>query len=98
MKSDGVLGDINIPKGYISELIKQYGKEKQPVICIEELSELQKELCKFMRGKGDIDHITEEITHCFISISVIMEMMNIDKEKIQQHITNKIEQYGTTEQ
>ena len=93
--SDGVLGDIDIPKEYISGLIKQYGKEQQPVICIEELSELQKEICKFMRGKGDVEHITEEITHCLISISVIMEMIDIDKEKIQQHIANKIKQYGT---
>lgn len=89
-----VLKDIYIPQDYVRDIIGKYGADNQPVVCIEELSELQKELCKAMRGKDDKDHITEEITHCLISISVIIEMMEIDKEKIQDNIVKKIEQYG----
>ena len=46
-----------------SKLIKKYGKEKQIIVAIEELSELQKELTKYLRGlQTDYVSIAEEIT------------------------------------
>ena len=88
-----MLRNICIPQDYVKHLIEKYGAENQPVVCIEELSELQKELCKYMRGKGDKAHITEEITHVLITTSVIIELLNIDKEEIQKNVIQKIEQY-----
>ena len=38
-----------------------FGIEAQRLKCIEEMSELTKELCKDAFGKGDRDHIAEEI-------------------------------------
>lgn len=38
-----------------------YGLKQQVIVAIEELSELQKELTKFLRLKADYDHIAEEI-------------------------------------
>lgn len=36
------------------DAIKKYGGKLQSVVAIEELSELQKEISKFIRCKGDI--------------------------------------------
>jgi len=41
--------------------VETYGVEAQLVVAIEELSELQKELCKYLRGYPCADHITEEM-------------------------------------
>lgn len=38
-----------------------YGSVLQIVVTMEEMSELQKELCKNLRGRGSIEHIAEEI-------------------------------------
>ena len=38
-----------------------FGIEAQRIKCIEEMAELTKELCKDAIGKGDRDHIAEEI-------------------------------------
>lgn len=46
----------------------RYGVEKQMVVAIEEMSEVQKELCKFIRGKGDPEHLAEEIADAFITL------------------------------
>lgn len=35
---------------------------------VEELSELQKEISKFARGKGDFSNIVTEIEHCMVAI------------------------------
>ena len=53
--------------------LKKFGLEKQMIKCIEELSELQKELCKHSLGQGSIDHITEEIA----DVEIMLEQMKI---------------------
>lgn len=45
-----------------AKLIQKYGCEAQIIVAIEELAELQKELTKWLRGKGNIQNIAEEIT------------------------------------
>ena len=51
--------------------ISSYGSEIQRVIAIEELSELQKELCKSLRGQTDRQHIAEEIA----DVQIMLEQM-----------------------
>ena len=61
-----LLNSPNTPRNLVFlQLIEKFG-EKQVVVAIEELSELQKELCKTLRGKADIDHITEELADVWI--------------------------------
>lgn len=48
-----------------------FGLEKQMIKCIEELSELQKELCKHSLGQGNLEHITEEIA----DVEIMLEQM-----------------------
>ena len=55
------------------EAIERYGNELQIVVAIEELSECAKELCKVLRGKGDIAHLAEEVADA----TIMLEQMRI---------------------
>lgn len=57
----------------LGRAVSFYGSEIQRVIAIEELSELQKELCKSLRGQTDRQHIAEEIA----DVQIMLEQMMI---------------------
>ena len=61
-----------ISKEFYKKVVDTYGKQ-QVVIAIEELSELQKELCKALRCKANFDNITEEIA----DVEIMLEQMKI---------------------
>ena len=56
--------------------IKTFGKEKQLVVAMEECSELIKELSKFIRGKGNIKNLAEEIADVEIMIGQLLLIFN----------------------
>lgn len=45
----------------LQDAIHEYGERAQMVVAIEELSELQKEICKALRGEKNADRIAEEM-------------------------------------
>lgn len=47
-------------KVYLNAMIA-YGDRAQMIVALEELSELQKEICKILRGGENISHLAEEI-------------------------------------
>lgn len=71
------------------ELIDKYG-DKQVIVAIEELSELQKELCKYLRGKGNVEHITEELADVWIMINQMQMLFKIDSYDLEQKIDEKV--------
>lgn len=50
-----------------------YGSRAQVVMVFEEMSELQKELCKYLRGRGSFEHIAEEIA----DVEIMIEQMKL---------------------
>lgn len=50
-----------------------YGAEAQTLMCMEEMSELQKELCKHARGADNAEHIAEEIA----DVRIMLDQMAI---------------------
>ena len=52
------------------EAAERYGIRSQSIVAIEELSELQKELTKLLRGECEnpIDHISEEMADVYIML------------------------------
>ena len=60
-------------KEILETALSVYGSEIQRIVAIEELSELQKELCKSIRGQTDKQHIAEEIA----DVQIMMEQMMI---------------------
>lgn len=62
------------------QVIEKNGVAAQMIVAVEELSELQKEICKFLRDKGNLDHLAEEFVDVEITMSellVIFRSQNI---------------------
>ena len=60
-------------KNIFQEALKVWGPEKQTMMVFEEMSELQKELCKNMRGAQNKAAIAEEIA----DVEIMLEQMVI---------------------
>lgn len=65
---------------------------KQIIVAIEELSELQKELCKMLRNGNvdNIEHIKEEIADVSIMLDQLVYYFKIDKEDLLKIQTEKL--------
>ena len=84
---------MNNYENFLTYIINKYGIQQQDIVCIEELSELQKELTKSLRGKENRQNIIEEIAHCYISIDMIKKTHNISIDEINKEIERKINEY-----
>ena len=58
---------------------ERYGEEKQCIVALEELSECQKEICKVLRSKGNMDHLAEEVADATICLEQVRIMFGLDK-------------------
>lgn len=50
-----------------------YGPDAQLTVALEEMAELQKELCKYRRGRANYDHIAEEIA----DVGIMLDQMRM---------------------
>ena len=64
---------------YTNALIS-YGEEKQCIVAIEELSECAKEICKVLRGKGDREHLAEEIADAQICMEQMIYFFGLEED------------------
>lgn len=71
------------------KLLARYGSLLQSIVALEELSECQKEICKFLRGKGDIEHLAEEVADATIMLEQIRHIYNLDT-KVDRYIAEKV--------
>jgi hypothetical protein len=53
-------------------------------VAVEELSEVQKEICKVLRGKGDIAHLAEEIADATIMLEQLRLFFALNDEVCAQ--------------
>lgn len=75
-------------RSIMAELISYYGHESQKMMLLEEMSELQKEICKDMRYDPDLEAITEEVADVLIMLEQIQMMYHISETKLHK-ITNE---------
>ena len=62
---------------------EKFGHRVQIIKAIEEMSELQKELCKYLlTGTGNLTAITEEITDVTIMLDQLKQIFAISEEMI----------------
>ena len=71
--------------------IEIYGADMQLNVAIEEFSELTKEICKYKRGSKNIPNIIEEIADCYIMLSQLQIIFNLDFTEIAEWVDKKVE-------
>lgn len=76
--------DIAQENKIYAEAIDFFGVESQKIMLIEEMSELTKELCKELRNRGDIDHLSDELADVEVMLAQIKIIYDIHK-KVAEH-------------
>ena len=80
---------------YTNALLR-YGEENQLVVAIEELSELQKEITKFLRGIGNAGSLAEEVADVMICLEQVIyihgiqEMVEIQMDRKVMRLEDKL--------
>lgn len=64
--------------------LKKWGPEAQTLMVMEEMSELQKELCKNARGRENKAEIGEEIADVLIMLNQMIVLHKCAKEVVEQ--------------
>ena len=75
-------------KTYTNALVA-YGEVNQMVVALEELSECQKEIAKFVRGLGDEGRLAEEVADALICLEQIMMVRGI-RERVDSQMRMKV--------
>ena len=81
--------EINKTAELTHKALKKWGQSTQLVVAIEELSELQKELCKNMRGFSNQFSIAEEIADCEIMLQQLKTIFDCHGET-GRHVSEKL--------
>ncbi len=67
-----------------------FGERNQMIVAIEELSECQKELCKVLRGNGNMDHLAEEIADAIICLEQMQLIFGLN-DLVDQKMAEKVQ-------
>lgn len=57
----------------LRQAVETYGADAQQKMLLEEMSELQKEICKHWRGRDNVGNIAEEIA----DVEIMLDQMQI---------------------
>lgn len=82
-------------KDVFDEAIECFGIENQSVVAIEEMTELQKEITKALRGRDNKAEMTEEIADVYIMLTQIERMYGIDYSEVMEVMKYKRERLKT---
>ena len=69
--------------------IQTWGEDAQTKMVLEEMSELQKEICKRWRGKDNIEDIADEVADVEIMLDQLKMMLGIEHQ-VSQHRKEKM--------
>lgn len=72
-----------------SKAIVKYGVNNQCVVAVEELSELQKEICKAVRGQLNKCNLIEELADVWVMCEQVKMMFNITDADVQKIVWEK---------
>jgi NTP pyrophosphatase (non-canonical NTP hydrolase) len=85
-KGDEMSEEIEIMRA----AIRKNGKAMQTVVAIEEMSELQKELTKYIRGKGNRENLIEEVADVLVMITQIQLMYALPDDEVERIMRLKL--------
>lgn len=80
---------LNYDHEVLRKAIKHYGKDSQIIMLFEEMSELQKEVCKETRGANNMMHIAEEIADVCIMLEQLKIIYDLCDYEVQNYIDEK---------
>ena len=72
-----------------ADALATFGAEVQLVVALEEMSELQKEICKALRGDIHPAHLAEEVADATIMLEQVRQIFSIN-EPVCNMIDSKI--------
>lgn len=75
----------------LEKAIETYGADLQKQVAIEEMADLTKEICKDFRGKGNREHIIEEMADVAIMFEQLMIMYDIRDYELKIVISDKFD-------
>ena len=73
----------------IERAILHYGIQEESIICMEECSELQKEVSKFLRREGNQTALVLEMADVLICIEMLKKMYGVPDDLLDAAITLK---------
>ena len=73
-----------------TDALSTFGANHQLIVALEELSEVQKEICKALRGQRNSMHLAEEVADATIMLEQVRQMFNIN-EPVCEIMDQKIE-------
>jgi hypothetical protein len=86
----GAAAEAVFERRVMEQAIKTWGDQAQIMMVYEEMSELQKELCKNWRGRENIEQIAEEVADVEIMLAQLKMIYGI-AEDVARYRTSKIE-------
>lgn len=84
---------IDVPHGFSEMVLAENGLDHEAVVCIEELSELQKEITKLLRGKGDLNALASELADVYICLNTLEIGTQVGWRKVEDKVKEKIDRY-----
>ena len=74
----------------LQQAILKFGVKAQLNVALEELAELQKEICKQFRGQGVRNNIIEEVADVYIMLEQIKLIFEVSNEELIKAKTKKL--------
>ncbi|MDR2526508.1 MAG: hypothetical protein LBC92_01390 [Rickettsiales bacterium] len=89
------LENIFVREDYIEickKLFEKFGRTQEVIMCLEEMAELQKELCKNInRNKSNVDEIASEIADVYLMLKQVQILYNITDKDIKNIMDYKVD-------
>ncbi|MBQ9737901.1 MAG: hypothetical protein IJV75_00090 [Alphaproteobacteria bacterium] len=87
---------IKISDSVLLQAINQFGIEKQALVAVEEMSELQKELLKYFNRKEENRHlIKEELVDVLITLRQLFLIFNYSEKELNEMAERKLKRLET---
>ena len=75
----------------LQKIIDHYGEDAQLLQCIEEMSELTKEIAKYYKGADTTEQIKEEVADVLLMIEQLIIMTGISHADVMQIMFQKLQ-------
>ena len=93
MRNNGTAASEIEVKKVISDILKSETPDINCVICMEELAELQQEISKQLRNKGDSYGLLEELADVYICLEMLKKMFNYSSDEIARAVEIKLDRF-----